>query len=308
MSSIGNGRPALTRSMGFTLVELLVVIGIIALLISILLPALNRAREQASNTKCLANLRSIGQATHAYVSQNKGYLPPRMRGTSVTAPAYYGPHLTYFPLDGRAYGGSEEETCGPAYLMERKYLPSRQVMFCPTAAHPNHTAEAQLAGALGATWPRGAAVSLNPDNTNTRMGYMWMPHWVNARTGPVLPGTTIGLRTSYRKLEDLPRKNALCMDLLFNVETIAHMNKGVPTWNMLFRDGSAKPVSTKVVLEVMRANPPSNIGASNPWNDTPAANSSFDDARDILETVAEGQDPRAKPLTGRVKHPLTTNY
>jgi prepilin-type N-terminal cleavage/methylation domain-containing protein len=308
MSSRGNGCPATTRSSGFTLVELLVVIGIIALLISILLPALNRAREQAANTKCLANLRSIGQATYAYVSQNKGYLPPRMRGTSRTDPAYYGPHLSYFPLDGRAYGGAEEETCGPAYMMERKYLPSRQVMFCPVAAHPNHTAEYQLAGGLAATWPRGAAASLNPDNTNTRMGYMWMPHWVNAKIGPTLPGQTIGLRTSYRKLEDLPRRNALAMDLLFNVETVAHVVKGVPSWNLLFRDGSVRTVSTKVVFEVMRPNPPSNINVSNPWNDTPAAVSSFDDARDILETVAEGQDPRAKPLTGRVKHPLTTNY
>ena len=59
----------------FTLVELLVVIGIIALLVSILLPALNRAREQAQRTKCLANLRSIGQMVTIYVNLHKGALP-----------------------------------------------------------------------------------------------------------------------------------------------------------------------------------------------------------------------------------------
>jgi prepilin-type N-terminal cleavage/methylation domain-containing protein len=121
------------RRTGFTLVELLVVIGIIALLVSILLPTLNRARESARRTKCLANLRNIGQFVHMYANQSKDQIPI---GYNTAASGSHGYLNNYWMLRYVTGANPEIRYCGlglmyPAGLIAPSAVDG-QIFYCPS--------------------------------------------------------------------------------------------------------------------------------------------------------------------------------
>lgn len=102
-------RRARTRGdTGFTLVELLVVIGIIALLISVLLPALNRAREAGKRVACASNMRQIAIAMEMYMVDSKGVYPPAVFFDGWKNSTYNGARAVGFDALLRKYLGQPQ--------------------------------------------------------------------------------------------------------------------------------------------------------------------------------------------------------
>jgi prepilin-type N-terminal cleavage/methylation domain-containing protein/prepilin-type processing-associated H-X9-DG protein len=255
----------------FTLVELLVVIGIIALLISILLPTLNRARESARRTKCLANLRSIGQMVNMYANAAKGQIPI---GYNVSAGGTHGYLNNYWLLRFSSGATPPIRYCGLGLLYPAGLISISGVegpmFYCPsTGEETDHVYKGNGTNANPYLddFIYQNAFAMQADGKGCRLGYACRASdptltdrpddergvaWIAAGGAPIFgpvngwPGKSVlvpSSRTQMMRLSKMKTRGIVSDILIEGRYQLAHNNG----FNVLLADGSAKYLDNQYI-------------------------------------------------------------
>jgi len=206
---------------GFTLVELLVVIGLIALLIGILIPVLNTAREKANRVRCSTNLRQIGQGELTYAVDNKGHYP-RFYFERGGAGYFY-----LFPeniVDG--WGAYPNDVTAGIFLMVRYRILTLDVFLCPSSTQ-------QRDFVIGGT--PGNVKEIPPterSNFSDQKPYSWSVSYCFANQYPPLSNVDYPEEAKFRHSPTAPAENAIAADRNDGVDRWRNLNPNAPKSDM----------------------------------------------------------------------------